>query len=98
MTSHQMLNTGTIAMSNDPVLDQVAKTASEALRVDVTEITPETHIDALGMTSLDFVTIAMDLEDFYGLEMFTDNEQQFSTISEIVQHVRQTLDTAGRTA
>lgn len=95
--SHPISNSlfGVTSMRADPIFDQVAKTVSETLLVDVSGITPDTQIESLGATSLDFVTIAMDLEDIYGKEMFADEKQQFSTISEIVQHVRSQMENDG---
>ena len=82
-------------MNTDLIYEQVVTIACEALMVEPSTITPETRLEELGATSLDVVTIALELEDKFGREMFTDDNQKFVTISEIVDHVRIYLQQVG---
>mgnify|MGYP000261199974 CR=1 FL=1 len=75
-------------MNTDIIFDQVAISAAESLMVDRSEIKPETRLEDLGATSLDFVTIALDLEDKFGANIFDDDSRKFETAAEIVDYVR----------
>lgn len=79
-------------MSADPIYDKVAKAISEGLVVDCSRITPAARLqEDLGATSLDYVTIALDLEDSFGEQMFEEEAREFATVADIVDYVRARL-------
>ncbi len=83
-------------MSTDLIYEKVVKAVSEGLVVDPSRITLTTRLqEDLGATSLDYVTIALDLEDSFGKHMFEDEAREFATVSDIVDYVRTRLQAAG---
>jgi acyl carrier protein len=83
-------------MNADPIYDQVVKAIAEGLMVDRSRITPTARLqEDLGATSLDYVTIAMDLEDSFGKQVFADEAREFATVADIVDFVRARLQAAG---
>ncbi len=90
-------------MSADPanpdrVYDEVVKALTQTLMVDPARITPSARLqEDLDATSLDFVTIAMDMEQKYGKEIFEDAAKQFTTVADLVEYVRERISGLGIT-
>ncbi len=58
-----------------------------APNTDIDTIRPETRLSAdLGLTSMDFIMLMMEIEDVFGFE-FTD-EVNFQTVDEVCQYIQ----------
>ncbi|MBR3430073.1 MAG: acyl carrier protein [Clostridia bacterium] len=58
-----------------------------APNTDLDEIRPETRLIAdLGLASMDFIMLMMEIEDVFGFE-FTD-EVNFQTVDEVCQYIQ----------
>ncbi len=61
---------------------------AKQLKVDVSEITPDTDIlDDLGADSLDVVEILMSIEDTYGITIPDDEVQNLRTINLLTNYI-----------
>ena len=64
------------------------ETRLRRLKVDVSEITPDTDIlDDLGADSLDVVEILMSIEDTYGITIPDDEVQNLRTINLLTNYI-----------
>ena len=73
------------------MFEKLAKYASKQLELDVTEITPDSTFESLGIDSLDVVEMIMDLETELGVELEME-DQQISTFGELAQFIESKLN------
>ena len=64
------------------MFEKLAKYASKQLELDVSEITPDSTFESLGIDSLDVVEMIMDLETELGVELDMV-DQKISTFQEL---------------
>ena len=57
------------------MFEKLAKYASKQLELDVTEITPDSTFESLGIDSLDVVEMIMDLETELGVELDMEDQK-----------------------
>ena len=60
--------------------------AAKQLEIDVSEITPDSTFDSLGIDSLDIVEMIMDLETELGVELEMEDEQ-ITTFQELADFI-----------
>ena len=69
-------------MSN---LDRIKDIISEELRLDVSNITPESHVvNDLNFDSLDSVQIVLELEQEFDIEVSDDEIENIQTVQDII--------------
>ena len=68
------------------MFEKLAKYASKQLELDVTEITPDSTFESLGIDSLDVVEMIMDLETELGVELDME-DQKISTFQELTDFI-----------
>ena len=68
------------------MFEKLAKYASKQLELDVTEITPDSTFESLGIDSLDVVEMIMDLETELGVELEME-DQKSSTFQELADFI-----------
>ena len=73
------------------MFEKLAKYASKQLELDVTEITPDSTFESLGIDSLDVVEMIMDLETELGVELEME-DQQISTFGELAAFIDSKLN------
>ena len=73
------------------MFEKLAKYASKQLELDVTEITPDSTFESLGIDSLDLVEMIMDLEPELGVELEME-DQQISTFGELAEFIESKLN------
>ena len=72
-------------MSN---LDRIKEIISEELRLDVSNITPESHVvNDLNFDSLDSVQIVLELEQEFDIEVSDDEIDNIQTVQDIIDLV-----------
>ena len=68
------------------MFEKLANYASKQLELDVTEITPDSTFESLGIDSLDVVEMIMDLESELGVELEME-DQKISTFQELADFI-----------
>jgi len=72
------------------MFEKLANYASKQLELDVTEITPDSTFESLGIDSLDVVEMIMDLETELGIELDME-DQKIATFQELADFVESKL-------
>jgi acyl carrier protein len=72
------------------MFEKLAKYASKQLELDVTEITPDSTFESLGIDSLDVVEMIMDLETELGVELDME-DQKIATFQELADFIESKL-------
>lgn len=72
------------------MFEKLAKYAAKQLDLDVTEITPDSTFESLGIDSLDVVEMIMDLETELGVELEME-DQKITTFQELADFVENKL-------
>ena len=73
------------------MFEKLAKYASKQLELDITEITPDSTFESLGIDSLDIVEMIMDLESELGVELEME-DQQITTFGELAAFIESKLN------
>ena len=73
------------------MFEKLAKYASKQLELDVTEITPDSTFESLGIDSLDVVEMIMDLETELGVELDME-DQKIATFGELAEFIESKLN------
>ena len=73
------------------MFEKLAKYASKQLELDVTEITPDSTFESLGIDSLDVVEMIMDLESELGIELDME-DQKIATFQELADFIDSKLN------
>ena len=73
------------------MFEKLANYASRQLELDVTEITPDSTFESLGIDSLDVVEMIMDLETELGVELELE-DQKISTFQELADFIESKLN------
>ena len=66
--------------------EKLVSYAAKQLELDVSEITPDSTFESLGIDSLDIVEMIMDLESELGVELEME-DQQISTFGELAAFI-----------
>ena len=72
------------------MFEKLAKYAAKQLDLDVTEITPDSTFESLGIDSLDVVEMIMDLETELGIELDME-DQKIATFQELADFIESKL-------
>jgi len=72
------------------VFQAIAELIAERNECDISEITPETTFEDLGIDSLDTVEMMMNLEDKIGVEI--ELEEKVSTVGELVAYIESRME------
>ena len=67
-------------MSFEIVTSIIAKTIS----CNIEDITPETKLESLGLTSLDVITVLFDLEEAFDIEIPNEEIPSITTVKDIL--------------
>ena len=73
------------------MFEKLAKYASKQLELDVSEITPDSTFESLGIDSLDVVEMIMDLETELGVELDME-DQKIATFQELADFIDSKLN------
>ena len=73
------------------MFEKLANYAARQLELDVTEITPDSTFESLGIDSLDIVEMIMDLESELGVELDME-DQKITTFQELADFVESKLN------
>ena len=73
------------------MFEKLAKYAAKQLELDVTEITPDSTFESLGIDSLDVVEMIMDLESELGVELEME-DQKITTFQELADFIESKLN------
>ena len=73
------------------MFEKLAKYASKQLELDVTEITPDSTFESLGIDSLDVVEMIMDLESELGVELEME-DQKIATFQDLADFIESKLN------
>ena len=73
------------------MFEKLANYASKQLELDVTEITPDSTFESLGIDSLDVVEMIMDLESELGVELEME-DQKITTFQELADFIESKLN------
>ena len=68
------------------MFEKLANYAAKQLELDVSEITPDSTFESLGIDSLDIVEMIMDLESELGIELEME-DQKISTFQELADFI-----------
>ena len=72
------------------MFEKLAKYASKQLELDVSEITPDSTFESLGIDSLDVVEMIMDLESDLGVELELE-DQDIATFGDLAAFIESKL-------
>lgn len=68
--------------------DKVIKLISDATKVDIAKIKPETSfVDDLNLDSLDIVELMMKMEDEFGIEIPEEDAEGLKTVNDVVKYL-----------
>ena len=67
------------------IFEAIAELIADRNDIDVSEITPDSRFEDLGIDSLDTVEMLMDLEDKIGFEVELD--QKVETVGELAEFI-----------
>ena len=68
--------------------DKVMKLISDATKVDLAKITPDTSfVDDLNLDSLDIVELMMKMEDEFGVEIPEEDAEGLKKVKDIVDYL-----------
>ena len=73
------------------MFEKLAKYASKQLELDVSEITPDSTFESLGIDSLDVVEMIMDLESELGVELDME-DQKITSFQELADFIESKLN------
>ena len=73
------------------MFEKLANYAARQLELDVTEITPDSTFERLGIDSLDVVEMIMDLESELGVELDME-DQKITTFQELADFIESKLN------
>ena len=65
-------------------LQTVATIIAETMNCKAQDITPETNLEALGLTSLDTITVLFDLEEAFDVEIPNEVIPSIVTVQDIL--------------
>ena len=71
------------------VFQAIAELIAERNECDISEITPETTLEDLGIDSLDTVEMMMNLEDKIGVEI--ELTEKVATVGELVEYIERKM-------
>ena len=71
------------------VFQAIAELIAERNECDISEITPETTLEDLGIDSLDTVEMMMNLEDKIGVE--SELDEKVATVGELVEYIERKM-------
>ena len=72
------------------MFEKLAKYAAKQLELDITEITPDSTFESLGIDSLDVVEMIKDLEPELGIELDME-DQKIATFQELADFIESKL-------
>ena len=67
--------------------DKVAHIIAEKLKIDASQVKPESTLADLGADSLDLVEIIMKIEEQFGIEIDDEKAEQMKNVGEVVAYV-----------
>ena len=73
------------------MFEKLANYAAKQLELDVSEITPDSTFESLGIDSLDIVEMIMDLESELGIELDME-DQKITTFQELADFIDSKLN------
>ena len=73
------------------MFEKLANYAARQLELDVTEITPDSTFESLGIDSLDVVEMITDLESELGVELDME-DQKITTFQELADFIESKLN------
>ena len=73
------------------MFEKLANYAAKQLELDVSEITPDSTFESLGIDSLDIVEMIMDLESELGIELEMEDEK-ITTFQELADFIDSKLN------
>ena len=73
------------------MFNKLANYAAKQLELDVSEITPDSTFEGLGIDSLDIVEMIMDLESELGVELDME-DQKITTFQELADFIDSKLN------
>ena len=73
------------------MFEKLANYAARQLELDVTEITPDSTFESLGIDSLDVVEMIMDLESELGVALDME-DQKITTFQELADFIESKLN------
>ena len=74
------------------IFEAIAELIAERNEIDVSEVTPESRFEDLGIDSLDTVEMLMNLEDTIGAEI--ELEEKVETVGELVEYIKRRMESA----
>ena len=73
------------------MFEKLANYAAKQLELDVSEITPDSTFESLGIDSLDIVEMIMDLESELGIELDME-DQKIATFQDLADFIESKLN------
>ncbi len=76
------------AQTNESTFDGVQKLVFDLCAGNIEDIKPESRlVDDLGLDSLDAVTLAVDLESYFEIEVPDEEFERLKTVADVVRYV-----------
>ena len=75
--------------------EAVIRAVAQQKRIDVSGITADSTLEALGISSLDSITIIYEIEEMFDVEVPNDNLDGLKTVQDIVYGVSELIASKG---
>lgn len=66
-------------------------------RLDPSSVTPDAELSALGISSLDAITIVYELEEDLGIEVPNEDLESLTTVRDMIQGLQRLVEEQGAT-
>ena len=67
----------------DDITERTIHIIADYSDLDAAEITPDTHLDEMGINSLQLTEVVMDLEDLYGIEVDLNTAEAWESLKNV---------------
>lgn len=86
-----------IQTQGSDVLDEIRRIIAAELRVDLSQVRPETHlVDDLNATSISLVILIMKMEARFGIEVPSEDLRRLVIVKDAVAYIEQRMARGAR--
>lgn len=73
------------------IITSVYENMNQKFEIPLSDITEDTELDTLGIDSLTFVMIMLAIENYYKIDMASDTDICYTTISDVIRVIKSKL-------
>ena len=76
----------------EDILNSIVTAIAKQKHIDADNISEDSSLDELGITSLDAITIVYDIEEEFGIEVPGDVLENFETVKDIMKCISELVN------